>query len=59
LNQRIETVNFTIKNHPLDELFNMGKTSVTVWLFENEVIGGWSYPISENDDVGCPFFVGW
>ena len=55
LNKRIDTVTFTIKNHSLDEQFNMGKTTVTVWLFDGEVIGGWSYPISkDNDVVGAP-----
>jgi hypothetical protein len=55
LNKRIDTVTFTIKNHPLDELFNMGKTTLTVWLYDSEVIGGWSYPISkDNDVVGGP-----
>ncbi|TFB13595.1 hypothetical protein E3U55_15865 [Filobacillus milosensis] len=34
----------------------MGKTSVTAWVIEKEVIGGWSYPISKNDDVvGAPY----
>jgi hypothetical protein len=56
LDKRIDTVKFTIKNHPLDELFNMGKTHVTVWLIDSEVIGGWSYPISKHNDViGAPF----
>jgi hypothetical protein len=56
LNQEIETAKFTIKNHSLDELFKMGKTHVTVWLIESEVIGGWSYPISKDNDVmGPPF----
>ncbi|MCM3713968.1 hypothetical protein M3202_07705 [Alkalihalobacillus oceani] len=55
LNKQIETVSFTVKNHPLDEQFNMGKTSVTVWLQNGEVIGGWSFPVSKKNDVaGAP-----
>ncbi|MDE5416170.1 hypothetical protein [Alkalihalobacterium chitinilyticum] len=56
LNNRIDTVSFTIKNHPLDQQFNQGKTTVTVWLVNGEVIGGWSFPISKkNDVVGAPY----
>ncbi|WP_216827339.1 hypothetical protein [Alkalihalobacterium elongatum] len=51
-NKRIDTVTFIIKNQPLDEQFDIGKTIVTVWLFEGEVIGGSSYPISKDNDVG-------
>lgn len=55
VNKRIDTVSFTVKNHPLDEQFNMGKTSVTVWLLNGEVIGGWSFPVSNtNDLIGAP-----
>lgn len=54
LDKKIDTVAFTIKNHPLDHIFNMGKTDVTVYMYNNEVIGGWSFPISEADDVVGP-----
>ena len=55
LDKRIDTIRFTIKNHPFDDEFNMGKTTVSVWLFDGEVIGGISAPVSkENDVVGAP-----
>lgn len=56
LDKRMDTVKFTVENHPLDNVFEMGETSVTVWLVGNEVIGGWSSPISNNNDVvGSPY----
>ena len=51
LNKRIDTIKFTIKNHPLDDDFNAGETTVSIWLLDRKVIGGWSYPISKNDDI--------
>ncbi|WP_096153902.1 MULTISPECIES: hypothetical protein [Bacillus] len=51
LNKKLDTYYFTIKNHPLDEIFNMGKTKVSVYMLDGEVFGGWSYPISEDNDV--------
>lgn len=42
LNKRIDSVTFTVKNHPLDNIFDMGNTSVTVFLFDGKVIGGFS-----------------
>ncbi len=56
LNKKIDAILFTIKNHPLDDVFNRGETSVTVWLLDGEVIGGLSSPISKsNDIVGAPY----
>ncbi|WP_148362757.1 hypothetical protein [Bacillus sp. B-jedd] len=55
-NQRIDTVSFFIKNHPLDNEYDMGRTYATVWLIDGKVFGGWSYPISKNNDIsGAPY----
>ncbi|MBC5636264.1 hypothetical protein H8S33_05400 [Ornithinibacillus sp. BX22] len=54
--KEINTVAFIVENHPLDNIFEMGKTKVTVWIVDNEVIGGWSSPISKNhDEAGSPY----
>lgn len=52
LNKEIQTVSFFIKNHPLDHMFEMGKTYVTVFLFNGNVIGGWSAPHSKEPITG-------
>ena len=51
LNKKIDTYNFTIKNHRFDNMFAMGKTKVSVYMLNGEIFGGWSYPISEDNDV--------
>ena len=51
LNKKIDTYDFTIKNHPFDNMFTMGKTKVSVYMLNGEIFGGWSYPISKDDDV--------
>ncbi|MFP3918200.1 hypothetical protein U5N28_10350 [Lysinibacillus telephonicus] len=53
LNKEINTVSFMVKNHPLDNLFNMGKTNATVLIFNEEVIGGWSFPHSKEPLIGA------
>lgn len=51
IDKDIDTVVFLVRNHPLDDLFDMGKTRVIVFIYKNEVIGGFSSPISKNNDV--------
>lgn len=57
LNKEIDTVSFMVKNHPLDDMYDMGKTNVTVYLFNQEVIGGWSFPHSKEGLVGGVYSV--
>jgi hypothetical protein len=52
LNKEIETASFMVKNHPLDNMYDMGKTNLTVYIFNQEVIGGWSLPHSKERLVG-------
>ncbi|MFJ7731471.1 hypothetical protein ACIQXF_06185 [Lysinibacillus sp. NPDC097231] len=49
--KNIDTVDFIVRNHPLDDLFDMGKTRVTVFIYNDEVIGGLSSPTSKYNDV--------
>ena len=51
INKKIYTYDFTVKNHPFDNMFAMGKTKVSVYMLNGEIFGGWSYPISEDNDV--------
>ncbi|RNA67122.1 hypothetical protein [Alteribacter keqinensis] len=54
--QMIITITFTVQEHPLDNAFGMGKTKATVMIIEGEVIGGWAYPVSKDNDVsGAPY----
>lgn len=56
LNKEIARLSFLIKNHPLDSEFDVGKTDVTVFVYDGEVIGGFSYPLSKKKDViGAPY----
>ncbi|MBM7097714.1 hypothetical protein JSY36_18420 [Bacillus sp. H-16] len=56
--QRIITITFTVQEHPLDNAFGMGKTKATVMIIGGEVIGGWSYPVSKDNDVsGAPYYL--
>ncbi|WP_052342681.1 hypothetical protein, partial [Bacillus sp. EB01] len=56
INKRIDTVSFFIKNHHLDNEYDMGKTYATVWLRDGNVIGGWSFPTSKTNDLnGAPY----
>ena len=55
LQQKIDTVKFSIQNHPLDNVFNMGKTEATIFIINGEVIGGYSYPIAEMGVDGAPY----
>jgi hypothetical protein len=52
LHQEMKTVEFKIKNHPLDNMFDRGKTNATVYILDNEVIGGWTFPDSEEPLIG-------
>ena len=51
LNKEIHLVHFFVKGHPLDDEFQGGKTSVTVMMWNEEVIGGTSYPYSKHNDL--------
>ncbi len=51
IDKNIDTVDFIVRNHPLDDLFDMGKTRVTVFIYNDEVIGGLSSPTSKYNDV--------
>ncbi len=55
LGKKIDTVGFTVKNHPLDDRYREGKTKVTVFLVDGEVIGGWSYPIASTPLASPPY----
>ncbi len=48
---------FIVKNHPLDDWDGkgLGKTNVYVMLVDGQVIGGTSFPITEESLVGAPF----
>ncbi len=52
LNKDIVTVSFMISNHPLDDMYNKGKTKATVFVIDNEVVGGWSLPHASQALVG-------
>lgn len=47
----LATVSVRVKNHPLDDAYNIGHTRVTVLLDEGQVIGGWTVPVSKDRDV--------
>lgn len=51
LNKEIHLVRFFVKGHPLDNEFQEGKTSVTVMMWNREVIGGTSFPYSKHNDL--------
>lgn len=48
----ITLAHFLVRNHPLDDQFEMGQTNVFVMLLEGEVIGGTSFPDSKEPLVG-------
>ncbi|MRX72127.1 hypothetical protein GJU40_08125 [Bacillus lacus] len=57
LDKEILLEKFLIKNHPLDDQFDMGKTNATVMTLNGEVIGGWSFPHSKEPLVGAPYSI--
>jgi hypothetical protein len=58
LDKKIDTVEFLVKNHPFDDDYGEGKTNMTVYVFQGEVIGGWSFPYTESNDLGgAPFSI--
>ena len=52
LDQDIYQYSFLIKNHPLDDQYESGKTRATVMMFDHKVIGGTSFPCCRNDLTG-------
>lgn len=52
LNKDIVTVSFMVTNNPLDDMYNKGKTNATVYLIDNKVVGGWSFPYASERLVG-------
>ena len=51
MNKEVQVEHFFIKNHPLDQEFDMGKTNAYVMIQKKKVIGGWSYPHSKQNDL--------
>ena len=51
LDKKLLLVKFLIKHHPLDDEFHEGKTSVTVMMWNQEIIGGTSFPYSKKYDL--------
>ncbi|TWT09243.1 hypothetical protein [Planomicrobium sp. CPCC 101079] len=54
-NKAIVAVSFIIKDHPLDDASDRGKTNATVYLSDQEVIGGISFPHSNGPLIGQPY----
>lgn len=51
----IQHENFIVRNHPLDEVADLGQTNVSVMMMDGEVIGGTSYPDSAEPLVGASY----
>ncbi|WP_214752371.1 MULTISPECIES: hypothetical protein [unclassified Exiguobacterium] len=47
--------NFIVRNHPLDEVAELGQTNVSVMMVDGEVIGGTSYPDSAEPLTGASY----
>ncbi|MDK8183479.1 DUF4830 domain-containing protein [Paenibacillus sp. UMB4589-SE434] len=53
--KEITVYQFTVKNHPLEKIYNI-KTTVNVMLCEGQVIGGTSMPAQGNEaQMGAPY----
>ncbi|CAG9623559.1 hypothetical protein [Sutcliffiella rhizosphaerae] len=53
--KEIKTISFIVKGHLLDDTYNKGKTQTTVFVHDNEVIGGWSFPVASEPLDGGPY----
>jgi hypothetical protein len=52
LDEKLYLYEFYAKNHPLDDMFGEGKTTLTIVFHDEEIIGGTSYPYSQHGVVG-------
>lgn len=55
LDEVMATVHFLVSGHPLDDQYKKGKSHATVFLIENKVVGGWSFPYSDEALAGAPY----
>lgn len=46
---------FIVRNHPLDEVADLGQTNVTVMMVDGKVIGGTSFPDSAEPLTGAAY----
>lgn len=52
IDKNIDSVYFIVKNHPLSSLADDWEVYVEVWLYENEVIGGFTNPVNKETMYG-------
>lgn len=48
INKELTSVELNVQNHPLERLYNNKKTTTIVYLHQNKVIGGWSFPVTSS-----------
>ncbi|MGM0898054.1 MAG: hypothetical protein ACQEV0_09145 [Bacillota bacterium] len=51
IDKELTSVELIIQNHPLEILYSSKKTRTTVYLYQGEVIGGWSFPVTSSEGL--------
>ncbi|MBU9674324.1 hypothetical protein KQ939_15165 [Planococcus sp. CP5-4] len=49
IDKELASVELIVQNHPLELLYNSKQTRTIVYLHQNKVIGGWSFPVSSSE----------
>ncbi|MFP3321718.1 hypothetical protein R0K05_01370 [Planococcus sp. SIMBA_160] len=48
IDKEITSVEIIVQNHPLELLYNSKETRTIVYLHQNKVVGGWSFPVTSS-----------
>lgn len=49
IDKELTSVELIVQNHPLERLYNSKKTRTIVYLHQNKVVGGWSFPVTSSE----------
>lgn len=49
IDKELTSVELIVQNHPLERLYDNKKTRTIVYLHQNKVIGGWSFPVTSSE----------
>ncbi|MFP3357468.1 hypothetical protein R0K17_08850 [Planococcus sp. SIMBA_143] len=49
IDKELTSVELIVQNHPLERLYDSKNTRTIVYLHQNKVVGGWSFPVSSSE----------
>ena len=49
IDKELTSMELIVQNHPLERLYDNKKTRIIVYLHQNKVIGGWSFPVTSSE----------